>query len=138
MIFCINYFVFKYFHCSRFLCLIWHSNIKMGYHPDLLKSYQSAQRKSRVFTTILCIAKLTLKGPITTKVVCFSRLLKCLRSLYGKQCGPRSDCSYRSSLFWVHPVCLYTVLNLSVMLGNFLQQTTSADDIFRCFFFLAL
>ena len=27
---------------------------------------------------------------------------------------------------------------LSVMLGNFLQQTTSADDIFRCIFFLAL
>ena len=30
------------------------------------------------------------------------------------------------------------VLNLSVMLGNFLQQTTSADDIFRCIFFFAL
>ena len=43
--------------------------------------------------------------PITTKVICFSHLLKCLRSLYGKQCGPRSDCSYRSSLFWVHAVC---------------------------------
>ena len=26
--------------------------------------------------------------------------------------------------------------NLSVMLGNYLQQTTSADDIFRCIFFL--
>ena len=42
---------------------------------------------------------LTLNAPITTKVICFSRLLKCLRSLYDKQCGPRSDCSYRSSLF---------------------------------------
>ena len=29
-----------------------------------------------------------------------------------------------------------SVLNLSVMLGNYLQQTTSADDIFRCTFFL--
>ena len=28
--------------------------------------------------------------------------------------------------------------NWSVMLGNYLQQTTSADDIFRCIFFLAL
>ena len=36
---------------------------------------------------------LTLNAPIATKVVCFSRLLKYLRSLYGKQCGPRSDCS---------------------------------------------
>ena len=31
-----------------------------------------------------------------------------------------------------------SILNLSVMLGNHLQQTTSADDIFRCIFFLAL
>ena len=29
-------------------------------------------------------------------------------------------------------------LNSSVMLGNYLQQTTSADDIFRFTFFLAL
>ena len=28
-----------------------------------------------------------------------------------------------------------SILNLSVMLGNYLQQTTSADDIFRCIFF---
>ena len=31
-----------------------------------------------------------------------------------------------------------SMLNLSVMLGNYLQQTTSADNIFRCIFFLAL
>ena len=29
-----------------------------------------------------------------------------------------------------------SILHSSVMLGNFLQQTTSADDIFRCIFFL--
>ena len=51
---------------------------------------------------------LTINEPIVTKFVCLSRLLKCLRRLYGKQCGPRSDCSYRSSLFWVHTVCFYT------------------------------
>ena len=28
--------------------------------------------------------------------------------------------------------------NWSVMLGNYLQQTTSANDIFRCVFYLAL
>ena len=28
-----------------------------------------------------------------------------------------------------------SILNLSVMLGNYLQQTTSADDNFRCLFF---
>ena len=30
------------------------------------------------------------------------------------------------------------LLNLSVILGNYLQQMTSEDDIFRCIFFLAL
>ena len=29
-----------------------------------------------------------------------------------------------------------SILYLSVMLGKYLQQTTSADDIFRCIFFL--
>ena len=27
-----------------------------------------------------------------------------------------------------------SILNLSVMLGNYLQQTTSVDNIFRCIF----
>ena len=31
-----------------------------------------------------------------------------------------------------------SILNSSVMLGNYLQQTTSADEILRCNFFLAL
>ena len=30
------------------------------------------------------------------------------------------------------------ILNSSVMLGNYLQQTTSAGDIFRCIFFLCV
>ena len=33
---------------------------------------------------------------------------------------------------------LASIRNSSVMLGNYLQQTTSADNIFRCIFFLAL
>ena len=42
-----------------------------------------------------------------------------------------ADCS-GSTLF-------ASILNYSsVMLGNYLQQTTSADDIFRYIFFLAL
>ena len=31
-----------------------------------------------------------------------------------------------------------SILNLSVMLGNYLQQMTSADDIIRCIFLGAL
>ena len=31
-----------------------------------------------------------------------------------------------------------SILNSPVKLGNYLRQTTSTDDIFRCIFFLAL
>ena len=62
---------------------------------------------------------------ILLKGVCFSRLLKCLRNLYGKQCGPRSDCSYRSSLFWVHTVCFYTKFISNV------RQLFAAEDFSR-------
>ena len=31
-----------------------------------------------------------------------------------------------------------SILNSSEKIGNFLQQTTSADDIFVCIFFMAL
>ena len=31
-----------------------------------------------------------------------------------------------------------SILDSSVMLGNYMKQTTSADDIFICIFFLAL
>ena len=31
-----------------------------------------------------------------------------------------------------------SILNSSVMLGNYLQQRTSAEDIFRCIFFIVL
>ena len=33
---------------------------------------------------------------------------------------------------------IVNILNSSVILGNYLQQTTSADNNFRCIFFLAL
>ena len=37
------------------------------------------------------------------------------------------------------PTRFASILNSSLMLGNYLQQTTSKDNIFRCiFFFLAL
>ena len=36
------------------------------------------------------------------------------------------------------PTLFASILNSSVMLGNYLQQTTSADDTFRCIFLSAL
>ena len=69
----------------------------------LFEGYQQMAKVGKELISVL-----TLNASMATKVVCFSRLLKCVRSLYGKQCGPKSDCSYRSSLFWVHTVCFYT------------------------------
>ena len=36
------------------------------------------------------------------------------------------------------PTLFPSIPNWPVMLDNYLQQTTSADDIFRCSYFLAL
>ena len=47
------------------------------------------------------------------------------------QTAPIGAVCYGSMLFT-------SILNSSVKIGNFLQQTPSADDIFRCIFFLAL
>ena len=47
------------------------------------------------------------------------------------QTGPIGAVCSGSTLF-------ASILNSSVMLGNYLQQTTSADNIFRCIFYLAL
>ena len=49
-------------------------------------------------------------------------------SVYPDQTAPIAVCS-GSMLF-------ASILDLSVMLGNYLQRTTSTDDIFRCIFFL--
>ena len=67
---------------------------------------------------------LTLNAPVATKVVCFSRLLKFLRSLYGKQ--------------WTQirgAVCSGSTLFASILrfVSN-VRQLFTADDIFRCIF----
>ena len=46
-----------------------------------------------------------------------------VNSMDPDQTAPRSGSTLFASL-----------LNLSVMLGNYLQQTTTADDISRCIF----
>ena len=67
---------------------------------------------------------LTLKVPITTIVTALSSA-GYFKSHFCKQCGPRSDCSLRSSLIWVHTICLYAKTGLKSL------QEYSADDINR-------
>ena len=47
------------------------------------------------------------------------------------QTAPIGTICFDSTLF-------ASILNTSVMLGNYLQQTNTADDIIRCIFFFAL
>ena len=111
-VFIIRFFIlFLYFLYSghSFRCLNLSRNLQA---PPISGTYQTGRQED-----------FTCNAPIATKVVCFSRLLKSLRSLYGKQCGPRSDCSY------IGAVCsgstlFASILNTSVMLHNYLQQTT--------------
>ena len=80
------------------------------------------------------LVTLTLKVPIATKVVCFSRLLKYLRSLYEKQCGPTSDCSSDQTasmrrLVWVFAGRTYHIV------GNLMSQLKCClfCHLLRCF-----
>ena len=67
---------------------------------------------------------LTLNATVTTKVVCFSHLLKCLRSLYGK--------------LWTQirrAVCSGFTLFASILrFVNNVRQLFATDDILRCIF----
>ena len=49
----------------------------------------------------------------SAKVVYCTYLLTLLTNCTGKQCSPRSDCSYRSSLIWVYTVWLRGLQNIS-------------------------
>ena len=69
------------------------------------------------------IFTLTLKLPVTTIVALSSACDS--KSHFCKQCGPRSDCFSRSSLIWVHTVCLYAKIGLKVCKN--IQQTTFSD-----------
>ena len=56
-----------------------------------------------IIVTTVSVFILTLSPPVMTFVACSYSYF--LDSLYCKQYGPRSDCSLRSSLIWVHSVC---------------------------------
>ena len=68
------------------------------------------------------------KVPIATKVVCFSAEMfkkTMANSVDPDQTAPTGAVCSGSTLF-------ASVLISSVKLGNYLQQSISADDIFRC------
>ena len=119
----------KYIFYLKVQCM--HNFIKNSI-PSLEKSVDLDQLASTFFRPQR-IQSLTLNAPIATKVLCFSHLLKCLWSMTNSedpdQTAPVGAVCSGSTLF-------ASILNSSVMLGNYLQQMTSADNIFCCIFFL--
>ena len=83
----------------------------------------------------LPMSKTNFHGPNNNNCRLLCHLLVIL-SHFCEQCGPRSDCSFRSSLTWVHTVCPYAKIGLKSL------QEYSADGINRRHFqmqvFLAL
>ena len=77
---------------------------------------------------LLVIFILSLKALITTKIVCFCRLIICYRNLFNKHYRLRSS---GSTLF----VSILTLVN---NVSKYTQQTTLADIVFRCIFAGAL
>ena len=65
------------------------------------------------------------------EVVCFSHLLKIFKKPLWQTVRTQIRLFSGSTQF-------ASILNSSIMLGNYLQQTTLAEDIFKCIFFLAL
>ena len=63
--------------------------------------------------------ELTLNAPIATKVVCFSRLLKCLKSFMANSVDP--DQTAPIGAVCSGSMLSASILNLSVKLGNYLQ-----------------
>ena len=69
----------------------------------------------------------TPRKPASENVVCLCHLLNILANFSnlflhtGKECRPRSDCSQRSSLIWVHTVCKNDFQNHKQMI----KQTTT-------------
>ena len=72
---------------------------------------------------------LTLKAPITTKVVCFCRLLNCFRSLSNKQCRLRSDCSLRA--VWSGSTLFVSIHSFVKYVNKYLQMEFSDDFFWR-------
>ena len=95
--------------------------------PCILGSADSLEHLIRIIVFLVYSSKLqtlqlSLKAPwknASENVICWSRLLQIIAKYYlrikykSKQRGPRTDCSYRSSLIWVHTVCHRGLFNIS-------------------------
>ena len=108
-------------------------NIFLFLHKNICCGYSLEEAQCRNKKNISTVWLLTLKAPITTIIVSALSSASYFKSHCCKQCGPRSDCSSRRSLIWVHTVCLFAKKYVWKVCMK-IQQTTKTDDILRCMF----
>ena len=91
---------------------------------NMFELLQSCAQPSKCLFCVRWLTLLTLKAPITTMLSALSTACD-FKSHFCKVCGPRSDCSSKSSLIRVYTVCQYAKIGLKSL------QEYSADDINR-------
>ena len=102
--------LYKFGKCSKILLLFWQDQRPKSPRKRLLLLIWQTQQKSSAF------------------LVCWNALQASVaNSVDPDQTAPIGAVCSGSTLF-------ASILNSSVMLGNYLQQTTSAEDFFRCIF----
>ena len=91
---------------------------------NMFELLQSCAQPSKCLFCVRWLTLLTLKVPITRMLSALSTACD-FKSHFCKVCGPRSDCSCKSSLIRVYTVCQYAKIGLKSL------QEYSADDINR-------
>ena len=108
------------------------------HHQNLMQSTHSFTHSFLYLYTLVqtSIHILTLNASIATSRLLFSsaEMFKKPQQTYSKDPDQTAPIGAVCSGFTLFA----SILNSSVMLGNYLQQTTSADNIFRCTFFSVL
>ena len=77
----------------------------------LLMGHKESNQTNKVSTKkgfSILVLRLMIASMQSQQFCLFCQLMKCVRRISDKQCRPRSDCSNRSSLIWVHIVCFFT------------------------------
>ena len=113
--------LYTIFNCSRFAIYgVFH--LKESHDP--ISVYLNTTKNLQM-TFVNFVPALALKAPIATKVICISRLLKCLWSLYDKQCGP--DKTAPIGAVWSGSTLFASILKLIINVW----QLFAADDFSR-------
>ena len=79
----------------------------MSNASDVINTLRVHPQNSNIIRHFIFFLHIPRKQGLTLKASSALSSAGYFKSHCCKRCGPRSDCSFRSSLIWVHTVCLY-------------------------------